>query len=230
MHASLIKQSTICTLLLAIGSFGSSSAADGSTWASNVTQMDEYTLSAEKHLLQGYPAVNDDGSVNVVVEIPTGTTAKWEVDKNSGNLVWEFKNGAPRVVSYLGYPGNYGMIPQTLLPASMGGDGDPLDVLVLAPAIPRGSLVQARVIGVLKLLDSGEIDDKIIAVLPDTKLGKVTSIEALQREFIGVADIVETWLGSYKGPGEIESIGYEGVLSAKKIIDASAAEYAKTIP
>ena len=74
-----------------------------------------------------------------MIEIPTGTTAKWEVVKPSGELRWEFDQGRPRVVRYLGYPGNYGMIPRTLLPKEEGGDGDPLDVVVLGPAVPRGS-------------------------------------------------------------------------------------------
>ena len=44
----------------------------------------------------------------------------------------EFKNGKPRIINYIGYPVNYGFIPKTLLPTSEGGDGDQLDILVLA--------------------------------------------------------------------------------------------------
>ena len=50
----------------------------------------------------------------------------------------------PREVKYLGYPGNYGMIPRTLLPKELGGDGDPLDVIVLGPAVERGSCDQKQ--------------------------------------------------------------------------------------
>ena len=70
------------------------------------------------HFISGYaPKVDND--IQVVIEIPTGTTAKWEVDKSDGLLHWQIKNGNPRIVEYLGYPGNYGMIPRTLLALSL---------------------------------------------------------------------------------------------------------------
>ena len=52
----------------------------------------------------------ENGVVNAVVEIPSGTLEKWEVNKASGQVSWEKRNNAGRVVNYLGYPGNYGMI------------------------------------------------------------------------------------------------------------------------
>ena len=105
---------------------------------------DPYTKKGENNYLTGYEAVHDDGDINVVVEIPTGSVQKWEVDKTSGNLKWEFVDGKPREVKYLGYPGNYGMIPRTLLPKELGGDGDPLDVIVLGPAVESWSCNQKQ--------------------------------------------------------------------------------------
>ena len=67
----------------------------------------------------------NQGLIHFVVEIPAGTNAKWEVDKATGGLHWEQKDGRPRVVQYLAYPGNYGMIPSTSLPYEIGGDGEP---------------------------------------------------------------------------------------------------------
>ncbi|MCI5162478.1 MAG: inorganic diphosphatase [Candidatus Electrothrix sp. AX5] len=195
--------------------------------ASNVTVVDKYTLAGDKHFVREYSPIDSSGNINVVVEIPTGTTAKWETDKTTGKLMWEFKNGKPRVVSYLGYPGNYGMIPQTLLPKKLGGDGDPLDVLIIGPAIPRGSIVKARVIGVLKLLDGGEQDDKIVAVLPNSDLGKVSSIEELNKEFKGITNIIEVWFSNYKGPGKMQSQGFARAPEAQKIIKASIEAYSK---
>ncbi len=101
------------------------------TIAPNLRLIDSYTIVGPKNFLTDYEPVNRDGTINVVVEIPTGTTAKWEVTKPDGKLQWEFKRGKPRVVKYLGYPGNYGMLPRTLLAKEDGGDGDPLDVIVL---------------------------------------------------------------------------------------------------
>ena len=59
-------------------------------------------------------------------------------------MIWEFKDGKPRIVKYLGYPGNYGMVPKTLLPENLGGDGDPLDVIVLGPQVERGSVIKCK--------------------------------------------------------------------------------------
>lgn len=72
------------------------------------------TIEASKNLYHGYTAKNANGTINVVVEIPAGTNAKYEVNTKTGNLDWEIKKGKPRMVKYLAYPANYGMIPSTL--------------------------------------------------------------------------------------------------------------------
>ena len=61
---------------------------------------DPYTIKGENNYLTGYKAFHEDGDINVVVEIPTGSVQKWEVDKTSGNLKWEFVDGKPREVKY----------------------------------------------------------------------------------------------------------------------------------
>ena len=113
--------------------------------------MDDYTIVGENNFLDIAEPLNDDNTINAIIEIPTGTVAKWEVTKPDGKLEWTFKNKKPRDVKYLGYPGNYGILPRTILSKDIGGDGDPLDVIILGKAIPRGTLVKANVIGVLRL-------------------------------------------------------------------------------
>ena len=186
---------------------------------------DQYTLTGKKHLLHDYPPVDSFGNINVVVEITTGTNEKWEVDKTTGYLKWEIKKGKPRVVSYLGYPGNYGMIPRTLLPKKFGGDGDPLDVIIIGAAVPRGSIVSVRPIGVLKLLDDGEQDDKIVAVMLNSELGSVLSIKELNQKFKGVAEILQTWFSNYKGAGRLQSRGFDSVAGAQVVIKTAIKAY-----
>jgi inorganic pyrophosphatase len=198
--------------------------------AKNMSMVDKYTLAGEKHLFRGYPPVDAYGNINVVVEIPSGTTAKWEVDKTTGQLKWEFKKGKPRVVSYLGYPGNYGMIPRTLLPKELGGDGDPVDVIVIGPAIPRGSVIRARPIGVLKMLDDGEQDDKIIAVLLNSDLGRISSIEELRCKFKGVAEILLIWFSNYKGLERMQAKGFGSATEARNLIKAAVEAYREELP
>lgn len=99
--------------------------------------------------------------VNVVIEIPmNGTPVKYEVDKDSGAVLVDRFVATPMF-----YPANYGFIPNTL-----SEDGDPVDVLVLAPyPVVPGSVIRARPIGVLKMEDESGKDEKILAV-PVSKL------------------------------------------------------------
>lgn len=182
----------------------------------------QYTIVSPKNFISGYKPENSDGTVNVVVEVPAGTLDKWEVSKPDGKLEWEFLEGKPRVVQYLGYPGNYGMIPRSLLPEELGGDGDPVDVLVLGAAVPRGSVVPVKLIGILKLLDSGEQDDKLLAVMKDSPFSEVNSVADLDRKFPGVTTIIETWFCNYKGiNGGMESQGFAEKEEALKVFNTA---------
>jgi len=92
---------------------------------------------------------------NALIEIPKGSKVKYELDKETGLLLVD------RILySSVIYPANYGFIPRTL-----GDDEDPLDVLVLMqePVQPL-SIVRARPIGMMPMVDSGENDEKIICV------------------------------------------------------------------
>lgn len=92
---------------------------------------------------------------NAIIEIPLGSSNKYELDKKSGLLKLD------RVLhSAVYYPANYGFIPQTL-----ADDGDPLDVLVLGtePVYPL-TIVEARAIGLMSMKDQDELDHKVIAV------------------------------------------------------------------
>lgn len=164
--------------------------------------------------LTGYAALAEDGLVHVVVEIPAGTNAKWEVSESGASIEWEHRDGEPRVIRYLSYPGNYGMVPRTLVPRGTGGDGDPLDVILLGPALDRGSVVRARPIGLLRLVDDGERDEKVLAVQISGPLSDVTDLRSLDRRYAGAAAIIETWFANYKGPGRLESRGFGGVEEA----------------
>lgn len=177
--------------------------------------------------LDGHPALLEGEFVNVVVEIPAGTNDKWEVEKTYGTLHWEQKDGKPRVVQYLAYPGNYGMIPRTSLPRELGGDGDPLDVLVLGPQVERGAVLHARPIGVLRLIDDGDRDDKILAVQTSGPLSDIESLEALKASYGGALLIIETWFTNYKGPGRLTSTGFGDATTAMAVVREASQYYEK---
>ena len=138
--------------------------------------------------------------VRVIVEISAGSNEKWEVDSETGILDWDYKDGKPRVIQYLPYPWNYGMIPGTILPLEQGGDGDPLDVILLGQCAERGAIVEGRVIGMVRMTDRGEQDDKLLAVRPDGIFSAIHGVSELEEQFPGVLEITSIWLRHYKGP------------------------------
>src|SRR3974390_2437827 len=110
-------------------------------------------------LSQIHAGRNPPKDLHAVIEIPTGgVPVKYEIDKNSGALcVDRFLHTA------MYYPGNYGFIPHTL-----SLDGDPCDVLVVAPvAVVPGALVRCRPVGALLMEDQAGSDEKILAVRVD---------------------------------------------------------------
>lgn len=98
---------------------------------------------------------NPPAFVNGIIEIPRGSRAKYEIDKESGLIKLD------RVIyASMYYPLNYGFIPQTL-----GEDGDPLDIVVLTQvSVVPLCMIPSKVIGVMQMIDRGENDEKIIAV------------------------------------------------------------------
>ena len=93
--------------------------------------------------------------VNAIVEIPKESKGKYELHKETGLLMLD-----RALFSAVHYPANYGFIPRTYC-----DDKDPLDILVLSSlTLPHLCLVDATVIGVMRMVDQGEADDKIIAV------------------------------------------------------------------
>ena len=157
--------------------------------------------------------------VTAIVEIPRGSRNKYELDKDTGMLRLD------RVLySAVHYPGDYGFIPRTL-----HEDGDPLDILVRInePTFP-GCMVDARPIGVLKMLDRGEPDDKILAVPVN---------DPFHGEYFDIADLpghymkeIEHFFHIYKDleGKRIQIVGWEQHESAIQIIRESIVRYEET--
>ena len=128
------------------------------------------------HPWHGVPAgENAPREVNAIIEIPQGTRAKYEIDKDSGLLKLD------RVIySSFHYPVNYGFIPQTY-----GDDKDPLDILVITSLpVQALCLMEAKVIGVMQMIDNGDADDKIIAVAAkDQAVNHYNNLEELPEHF-----------------------------------------------
>lgn len=114
--------------------------------------------------------------VNGIIEIPRGSRAKYEIDKESGLIKLD------RVIyASMYYPLNYGFIPQTL-----GEDGDPLDIVVLTQvSVVPLCLIPSKVIGVMQMIDRGEADEKIIAVAEqDPSVSGISDVKDLPPHLI----------------------------------------------
>ena len=175
--------------------------------------------------------------VTVFVEIVPRDTVKYEVDKETGYLKIDRPQQYSNVV-----PANYGFIPQTYCAEGVAGiareksgkdiregDGDPLDILVLSEHhIPRGDIIlKAKPIGGFCLIDGGEADDKIIAVLTGDKVyGDYQDISELPK---GILDRFEHYFLTYKSlpdqPNKCEIAYNYGKPEAYQIIEQAIKDY-----
>lgn len=158
-------------------------------------------------------------TVNALIEIPQGSRSKYEVDKKTGLLKLD------RVIySSFQYPINYGFIPQTL-----GLDNDPLDILVICSQSIRSlCLVEANVIGNMQMIDSGQEDDKIIAVAAnDPSVSHFTDMEELPQHFLLE---LRNFFEQYKvlEDKKVEIDTFQDHFTAYKIINDSIKFYKET--
>lgn len=157
-----------------------------------------------------------DGLYNFYIEIPGGTKEKWEVDKKTGVLKKDQKNGKDRVVNFLPYPGNYGFIPQTL-----SGDGDPIDLIDLDESLGRGTIKRISVIGAMYFEDNNKIDYKFVGVSREGTFKHLGSIEDLFFEKPSVLEIIKLWFLSYKKQGKMVFFKFLDRREASRLIEAA---------
>ena len=157
--------------------------------------------------------------INVVIEIPYGSNIKYEIDKDSGAIVVD------RVMySAMFYPANYGFVPNTL-----SADGDPADVLVLNEyPLQAGSVIKARLIGVLIMEDESGMDEKLLAVPVskiDPRYDDIKSLEDLPKITLGR---IKNFFETYKmlEPNKwVKVKEYQGKEQAAAILDAAIKAY-----
>jgi inorganic pyrophosphatase len=172
------------------------------------------------NLLHVLPSFVEDKKdvINTIVEINSGTINKYEIITESGQLKLD------RVgYSSISYPFAYGAIPQT-----WDYDGDPLDVEivnVMEPLVP-GCLVEARIIGVMKFEDEGEVDDKIVAVLSDDRRSDhIKSVDDLGEQFKKETTYFWEHIKYLKKPGTGITKGFFNKEEAIKVIKECEQRY-----
>lgn len=180
------------------------------------------------HFLHDISPFTSDSLINVVIEIPAGTRQKWEVNKITGQIEWDkHSSGLYRVVDYLPYPANYGFVPQTMLPKSSGGDGDPVDVFVLGSSVNRQEIIKVRIIGIIHMLDDDELDSKLLAVNISETDFDVDSYEMLINKYPGIVEIFKLWLVNYKGSNQVKILSVDDEKAAHKYLNIAISDYQK---
>lgn len=166
------------------------------------------------------PAYTDDSKtvLHTIIEINSHTINKYELITGTGHLKLD------RVgYSSLSYPFSYGAIPQT-----WDLDNDLLDIEIVnvtEPLVP-GSLVEARIIGLMKFSDGGETDDKVIAVLNnDKRMDHIKSYTDLGEYWQKETSYYWEHYKDMKKPGTCKVEGFFDVAEAVKIIDESVERY-----
>ncbi len=164
------------------------------------------------------PGDYENGEVNVVIEIPTGSNHKIEWDRK--NACFMLDRIEPIAFAK---PCNYGFIPQTL-----DEDGDELDVLMITDQpLTTGIYMKGRVLGVMKFVDDGEVDDKIIAVAEDDRNNgdMYKTLEDLPKRLVEQIEYHFNHYKDLKKPGSTKVEGFFGLDEAKKVIADSIARW-----
>jgi inorganic pyrophosphatase len=161
--------------------------------------------------------------VNVIIEIQRGGRNKYEMDKETGHLTLDRVNGTA-----LGSPADYGYVP-----GSLCEDGDPLDaLLVIDESVPHGVVIPSRPVGVLRMVDGGENDEKLIVVpADDISKDDIQDLADLGEHFKKVVEHYyshyKAWKNGWTG-AEVSFNGWGGVEEAKQVVRDSI-ERAKSL-
>lgn len=164
------------------------------------------------------PGDLNNNTINVIVEIPVGSSLKIEYRRDSGTF--ELDRVEPDIFAK---PTNYGFIPQTL-----DADGDELDVLVVCDQpIPTGVHLSAKIVGILDFEDDGEADYKVIAVPVDDRNNgdRINSLEDLGKRWMEKVEFHFNHYKDLKKPGTTKVNGWGDVEKAKEIINECIQRY-----
>lgn len=160
------------------------------------------------------PGNIDEGVLNVVVEIPAGSSHK--IEWNRELAVMQLDRVEPTIFAK---PTNYGFIPQTL-----DEDGDELDALILTDEpLPTGIFLEAKILGVMKFEDDGEVDDKIVVVPADDRNtgNKYSSLSDVPQQLLKQIEFHFNHYKDLKKPGTTIVKSWGDIEEAKAVVHES---------
>ena len=158
------------------------------------------------------PGDYKNGELNVVIEIPAGSNQKIEWDRKHACFMLD--RVEPKAMAK---PTNYGFIPKTI-----DEDGDELDILMITDEpLTTGIWTKARILGVMKFVDGGEVDDKVIVVPADDRNNgdKYQTLEDLPAQLLKQIEFHFNHYKDLKKPGSTEVKEFAGLDEAKDVIE-----------
>lgn len=164
------------------------------------------------------PGDVDGGVINVVVEIPAGSSHKIEWNRDLAAM--QLDRVDPQIFAK---PTNYGFIPQTL-----DEDGDELDALIITDEpLPTGIFLEAKIIGVMRFEDDGEVDDKVVVVPADDRStgNAINSLADLPKQKLTQIEHHFTHYKDLKKPGSTIVKGWGDIAEAKVVIHEAIARW-----
>lgn len=166
------------------------------------------------------PAFSATRQLQAVIEIPAGSAHQYKYDPETHEFPVEKEAGQDRIIRFMPYPVNYGFIPSTLLDKSRGGDGDPLEVLVLGESRETGTIMEVLPLGVLLLETAGDLQYKVLAVpaKPSERLIEATDFEELSTKYPAVKKILETWFLNYNPTEHARLMGWKDEKFAEELV------------
>jgi inorganic pyrophosphatase len=175
-------------------------------------RVEAYVRAAQKypsHVWRDVPPLNPDGTVNGYVEIPRGESTKWVFRIEANRR--EVDRTIPRELG--GYPVNYGFLPRTI-----SYDGDPADVLVLGPPLEGGTMVKGRIVGLMRMVDVGDLDSKLIISPLDARGRATHALDAATQKQL------EVFFNTYKRhEGKVTQVtGFAGAAQGLVFLNTTA--------
>lgn len=133
--------------------------------------------------------------VHAMIECPAGTSIKRTYDEKAKKMV-PHKNadGTVKRHAHLPYPANYGFVPGTVVKTAKGGDGGPLDILVLCETVPMGAVLDVDVIGILRISDEDVPTDDILLAVPRDNDLRCMDVKHVKDLPDGVLSMLKTWV------------------------------------
>ncbi|WP_240463074.1 inorganic diphosphatase [Mesonia aquimarina] len=180
----------------------------------------EETNTIEKTDFYKLPSFSKDSVLQAVIEIPAGTNHKIEYNPIKKKFITDSINGKARVIDFLPYLGNYGFIPSTFSDPKKGGDGDALDILVLSESVPTGTVMQVTPIALIRLIDEGESDYKILAVPTNSaqQIIQAKNFNELSVNYPEIRKVIGIWFQEYDPNDKVIIKNWGGEHAAKKEI------------